>query len=217
MFPKREGGFTLMELVIASALTAIIVTAVCSVYMYSLRSWERGRATSMAYSTAVFAVKRLEDRIEKSISGYRIHNTYTGDSLILRFPITTDSLGNYVPIWYSPNPTYKSTFIYDAPSAIPYTEIFYLSDISGNRSVPGDILWRGTYKTGIGWVPDEEWSLASTNPRQGRIANVKSLGFSYGYYGASYYATVTITVEQNYGKQTSQVILSRRIRMRNHN
>ena len=219
---RYRSGVTLIEVMVATALTGILVTAVCSVYFYSLQAWERSRAAGAAYTTTVLGIRRLEERLEKAVR-CTVYSNPTGDELILYFPSQTDSKGEYVPIWTA-NPTSGKTYLRYTPyGSNPYSEIYYLSDKSGIRAKPGNILWRGKYTTGVGWVPDSEWSLIpGTNPPQGRVAPIKAISFSYTQnvtysgYSSVYAVWITITAEQKYRGQTSLISISRRVKLRNY-
>ena len=199
---NRIRGITLIELMVAASLTAVIITAVCSVYFYAMRLWQRGQAANLAYTTAVTGIERMEKEVENACA---IAYTMSYNEVFIRLPRDQDSAGEYVPV------EINNTFGYMTGDSM----VFYLSDESGNRGTPGNILWRSVGVLGGALVPDTEWSLYPEN-NEPRVSPIKSMTFVFiGQLWTPLVAEVTLTVERTCGTQTSEVTLKRCMKIRN--
>ncbi len=73
-FSKRSGGFTLIELMVAMAITTIIVTVLVSITGIALDSWQRGRAEIRASRQAKSMLDTMAKDFESLVS--RRGNTF---------------------------------------------------------------------------------------------------------------------------------------------
>jgi Tfp pilus assembly protein PilW len=102
--PRRdEGGFTLMELMIAGVVAAIVLLALITMYITSMQAWDRAgarlalqRNASMALDQVMFDV-RHGSRVEVGGGGTSltiIRTTAAGDSTIASYQLVGDQLRN---------------------------------------------------------------------------------------------------------------------------
>lgn len=66
--PKRPGGFTLIELMVAMAITTIIVTVLVSITGVALDTWQRGRAEIRASRQAKSMLDTMAKDFESMVS-----------------------------------------------------------------------------------------------------------------------------------------------------
>ena len=213
----RNRGFTLIELTVAISLMAVIVIAVCGIYFYILRLWERSQTATLAYMTAVAGMSRIEERAEKASYGY-VTTGINPYQLVLYYPSNKNASGQYVPQWTYRQSSGKFILDYYSQTSI-YSEVFYLSDASGDRTARGNILWRGKLMPSVGWVPDRDWSLIpGTN--EGRVAPIQSIAFAFlpslPYTTVPNVLTMTVTASRDYGGRTNTVRIKKSIMLRNH-
>ncbi len=196
---NHRSGMTLIELMIACGLTALIVTAVCGVYVYALQLWDRGQAASSTYMTASLGMTRMCKVIDLAANADTdIYGTFK-----IWVPRDKDSGGDYLPCWES-----NAELRYHTGDEV----IFYLSNYTGSPSTKGDILWKR-----VNGSPDAGWSLLP-NSRIGRVSPVQSLSLQVIYTsGTRKLVQVTMTAQQKHGKDTESLTLKRYVYLRNHN
>lgn len=66
--PKRSGGFTLIELMVAMAITTVIVTVLVTITGVALDSWQRGRAEIRASRQAKSMLDTMAKDFESMVS-----------------------------------------------------------------------------------------------------------------------------------------------------
>lgn len=195
----RDQGVTLIELIIASSLTALVATAVCGVYVYALRLYERGQAANSAYVAATLGVDRMARLVENAVDA---HASSYG-RLTIWLPMDQDSDGHHLPCWVG-----NSSLRYRPGDQIT----FYLSDTTGNAQLwHGNILWRS-----VNGQPDPSWSLLPGGT-QGRVAPVTELLFWIATFDTRKRVCIAVRTEQTYGNKVYPLTISRYVYLRNHN
>lgn len=196
---RRRSGVTLIELMIACGLTALIVTAVLGVYVYALQLWDRGQAESSTYTTASLGMVRICKALEQAT--YADTDAY--GNLKIWVPRDRETGGDYLPCWES-----NAQLAYHMGDEV----IFYLSNYTGASSASGDILWKR-----VNGCPDTGWSMFP-NSKQGRVSPVQSLSLQVVYVsGTRRLVQVTLTAQQKVGRKTESLTLKRYVYLRNHN
>ena len=189
----RNRGFTLIEVMIASLVLSLVLSALCSVYFAVSKEWERQNGRGTALAATSMACSRLSDYISQSVGAVVVNRIGTADALAVNLPADTAYSGTYVPTWSSGKIQYRSgNWI-----------IFYLSDSTGNYSRSGDILWCATMNWGSfpgSVTPDATWSLYYDQPR-GRITPISSIQFTLN---AGSLPSVTVVATSNYSVQATQ-------------
>lgn len=190
---------TLIELMIACGLTALIVTAVCGVYVYALRLWDRGQAASSAHMTASLGMTRICKVLDLATNA----DTDAFGVFKIWVPRDKDSAGEYLPCWES-----NAELRYHTGDEV----VFYLSNYTGSPSATGDILWKR-----VNGNPDSGYSLLP-NSRMGRVSPVQALSLRVVYtQGTRKLVQVTITAQQKQGREIGSLTLKRYVYLRNHN
>ncbi|MCX8495292.1 MAG: prepilin-type N-terminal cleavage/methylation domain-containing protein, partial [Akkermansiaceae bacterium] len=88
----RRAGFTLMELMVAMAITSIIVTVLVSVTSVALETWNRSRAELRASHMGKMAVDYMARDLEALV--VRSGNTYDWCQAILDPELSTPGIGD---------------------------------------------------------------------------------------------------------------------------
>ena len=206
---KNRRGLTLVELLIAGTISALVLSCVCGIYFSIARQCQRQQGQGDALLATSRACSRLSDYISVSMGATVLTRFSTGDALAVNLPANTAYSGVYVPTW--------------SGSAVKYVSgnwlVFYLSDTTGSYNQTGNILWAAT----MSWtnfpnsvVPDRTWSMYY-NTNNGRISPLKSISFSY--VDSTNHPKVVITATSSYriGGINSQLAQSRTVCMRNSN
>lgn len=167
----RNRGVSLIEVLLAATLMAIVLVPVLEVFGFITRQWATQVSRGNSVQDANLAMERMAKNIEQSIA-FDVTNAFI-------MPADTDVSGNYVPRWQSGSLAYY-----------PGTQYrFALSNKSGNAT-PGenkDHLWRYTRPTGglltmilSSWTKDSNWSLIDpTKPNSGGVVrNISVLTFT---------------------------------------
>lgn len=189
---RNSRAFTLVELLVATTVLALVLSSLCGIYFAVAKEWERqdGRGTALAATSA--ACTRISDYISQSVGAVVVNRFTTGDALAVNLPANT-AYGTYVPTWSGGKVQYQSgNWI-----------IFYLSNATGNYSIAGNILWAATMNWGSfpgSVTPDATWSLYYDQPK-GRIAPISSIQFAVV---TDNLPRVTITATSTYSTQTTQ-------------
>ncbi|MGC8862875.1 MAG: PulJ/GspJ family protein [Armatimonadota bacterium] len=206
--PAGRGGFTLAELMVATTITALVLSSLCGVYFATAGEWERQQGEADALVATSQTCARLADYVSQA-TGVVINTRFTpNDTLAVNLPADR-AYGSYAPVWGGNVVRYRSgSWV-----------IFYLSDSSGSYLTNGSILWAATF-TWAGFpasvVPDRAWSMYY-NTQLGRTASIRTIRFALDSSGS--YPSVTITVASAYriGGTEKQLTQSRTVCVRNAN
>lgn len=182
-----SSGFTLVELVVAVALVALVVGATLLVFWSGITLWDRHQAESTALWNSTEAVRRIMADARDAARCAVWARSGLSDALEVILPADTDANGNYVPAWY------QGKLIYREGQRV----IFYLSDATGAYDASGQILWRGTISgasnpTRSNVAPDTQWSLYY-NTRQGQLSGIESVTFATQDKDGLYWVVITAT------------------------
>ncbi|MHB9036215.1 MAG: PulJ/GspJ family protein [Armatimonadota bacterium] len=165
--PNRErSGFTLVELLIAGTVSALVLSCVCAIYFSVATGWERQQGEADALSSTSRSCARLGDYVSQAMGALAYTRFTTNDTLVLNMPLDK-AYGAYIPIWTGGKVQTRSG----------QWLAFYLSDTTGRFSNQGDILWAGVVDWSTSSVtPDSAWSLYSSGG-PGKITPLRSLRF----------------------------------------
>ncbi len=206
---KRSVGFSLVELLVASSVTAIVLTGICGVYFTIAREWERRQGLAQANTAVVDACSRLSQYISQAVGVELLTRFTSDDAIAVNLPLDSPYANVYAPVWSG------GRFRFRSGSWI----VFYLSDSTGSYYRYGDILWAGTM-TWTGFpasvVPDNSWSMYY-NTARGRTEGIKSLRFSMSSSGTRLIVTVTALATYTIGGVEKQVSHTRVVCLRNAN
>jgi len=151
---------TVIELMIAVTVSAVLIAALCETYWVMAGEFERqqGEGDALAYTS--FACSRISEYAAVSISAQTYSRYAPDDALCVQLPADM-AYGIYVPVQVGPQVDYR-----------PGQQImFYLSDSTGNYDRRGNILWSGAVISlwpSVTVTPDQSWSLYPGS-QQGRI------------------------------------------------
>lgn len=163
---RAASGFTLVELLVAGTVAAMIIACICEVYFALARDWERQQGASDALIATSRSCDRLGDYITQSMGAQISTRFTTNDTLTVNMPLDK-AYGVYVPIWTNGKIQTRSG----------QWLVFYLSNTTGSYTKNGDILWAGVLDTTNSTVtPDSSWSLYSSGG-PGKIVPLKSIRF----------------------------------------
>lgn len=196
-------GFTLVELMIASAATVLILSSLCGVYFAVIREWQRQQGEGDALIASTRACSRIADYASVAVGAAVFTRITASDTLALNLPADTAYGGLYVPTWNGGKMQFRSG-IWIA---------IYLSDSTGNINRTGSILWAGTVTwsgSTINVVPDRSWSLYYDRDI-GRVAPLKSIRFALDETGDKPAVTVTAVAAYKTGNTEKQLSRSRTI------
>ena len=213
--PHRDAdGFTLVELIVTILTLAVVVTALCDVFIANQKAWSRQSGKSSALIATGAALT--------SVGSYARNATYTriftrfssGDALVVCLPADR-AYGFYIPMNEHNDDYEGEPWDYQPGQSV----VFYLSDSTGSYARSGSILWAGTVPgsetpSAYNVTPDPSWSLypGTTN---GRIAPIASIRFETP--PGQRYENVDITVRSSYkaGAGTATLTRTRSICLRN--
>lgn len=194
---RGNKAFTLVELMVASSVTALLLGSICGIYFVISAEWDHQQGQASALTATSQACSRMHELISQAAGAYALDRFSTGDVLVINMP--SDKANNiYVPFWGASKLQYRSGAL----------KVFYTSDSTGSINRQGDILWLGDIViAGSSYTvtPDKEWSLYY-NSKRGRTAPIKSLRFTVT--SPSDYDRVTFTVASTYKLKTTQKQLS---------
>lgn len=206
---RSRRGLTLVELMVASAVTVFIIGSICGVYFSVVKEWQRQQGEGDALVATTRACSRVADYAAVAVGTYVTTRFTTNDVLTLNLPLDTAYSGTYVPIWNGGKMQYRSG---------PWIA-FYLSDSTGNINRTGDILWAANVDMSGGSpvvVPDTSWSMYY-NLNVGRITPLKSVRFDLDQSGAKPLLTITAVSGYKVGGAEKQLRETRTVCMRNAN
>lgn len=201
---RRQRGLTLIEVLLATVLTALVLGGVLGIFGFVMRQWGGQVSRSNALQAANLGMDRMTKEMRhailyESVDAYGVSNVFT-------FPNNKDSAGNYVPAWSGGKLQYQ-----------PGTRVrFYLSDTTGDPAVAGPILWREYLPVGGSWTIDSAWSLQPGSSARGQVANVTELSFSTTGMPANT-VRVALTIQVREGSQTTAYTVKRDVYLSNHN
>jgi len=205
---NSQRAFTLVELLITTAILGIVLTSVCGIYFSVSKEWERQQGEAEALMATSLACSRLADYISQATGASLESRFSANDTLLLNMPADQSS-GIYVPTWSEGKVQYRSGVWL----------VFYLSDSTGSLFRTGNILWGGTIAAGgYPWNvnPDATWSMYY-NTGKGRIAPLVSISFSIDSTGTR--PAITVHAVSNYKTSSTyeQISQSRTVCLRNAN
>jgi len=198
-------GFTLVEVMIATTVLALVLTSLCAIYFSVANEWQRQDGRGTALGATSMACTRVSDYVSQAVGVVVINRFGTGDALAVNLPANS-AYGVYAPTWSGGRIRYQTG----------NWMIFYLSNSTGSYGVSGNILWAATMTWGgfPGSVtPDAAWSLYYDQPK-GRIAPISSLQFTLA---SDRLPRLTMVATSSYaiGSTTSQVRLTRTVCLQN--
>lgn len=204
---KTRRGVTLIEILVAATVLALVMGAVLGVFNFSTRQWGRQVSRSEALLSANQAMNALCKDIGNSIN---VQADSSGVLSVFTLPGRTDAAGNYVPVLQNGSLAYQ-----------PGLQIHYhLSNGKGNAQ-GGTNLWREYWQTGgllglgSSWTQDADWSQLPGG-RTTKYPNVTAMTFSTTGMPANT-VRVSLTMTYQEGSQTSNYTVSRSVYMSNHN
>jgi hypothetical protein len=189
---------TLVEVLVAGSLIALVVGALCEMYLVGQKLAKRVGAQATAWQMANLGMERMAAIIEQGVSATVVGG---GGELEMTLPIDRDANGNYLPRLVGAGLAYGNGEMVR----------FYCANSGGVAS--GDILWLARKPVAGAWTPDAEWSL-TPGTTQGRVQPVSSLSFVKVNDCA---VTATIAASEPYGDKSASATLTRTIYLRNHN
>ncbi len=104
---RNERGITLLELMVALVITALLGMAIYNVCKMAMDAWQKGEARTQVYQNARIALDRMSEEIRSAItlnlnynSGKKIY--FNGTATQLNFIATAYApIGNYYDSWAS--------------------------------------------------------------------------------------------------------------------
>lgn len=102
---KNERGITLLELMVALVITALLGMAIYNVCKMAMDAWQKGEARTQVYQNARIAINRMSDEIRSATTPYSVYNPgddvyFYGQSDRLDFISTAYApIGNYYDSW----------------------------------------------------------------------------------------------------------------------
>lgn len=202
---KNSRGFTLVELLIVSAVLSLVLTSLCGIYLSVAAEWERQDGRGTALSVTSMACSRVSDYLSQAVGAVVLTRFEEGDAIAVNLPANS-AHGIYVPVWNAGRIEHQSgNWI-----------VFYLSDSTGDYRRTGDILWAATmnwstYPNGV--VPDSAWSLYQGQSK-GKISPISSLQFSVADDGLPL-VTVIATSAYKVGDTNDRIKLTRSVCVQN--
>ena len=87
------GGFTLVEILIALAIMAMIVTSTFTIFRSASKSWQKGETRSQRYQNARNAISRISAEISQAVINGNVLCRFIGDKNKISFVsfVSTDS------------------------------------------------------------------------------------------------------------------------------
>lgn len=202
---KRTRGISLVELLLAAVITAVILVPILGIFGSVGRQWSGHVSKSEAVQQANLAADVITNETKDAMAFSAAGDGPTRPN-VFTMP-QTDSSGNIV------------TSLVNGVLTLfqPGTKVrYYLSDNTGSITATGTVLWREYEPTGLSWVTDTVFSLlgGGSQPRA-RLGNISSLTFATD----STPNTVIVTIGSTFteSKSTNTFTVQRRIYLSNHN
>jgi len=231
--PSR--GFTLVELAVTTAVTALLLTTICAIYFSTATEWEHQQGLRDAVSATSRACSRLEEYIAQGVSAQLVDRFGSGfyDTLLVNLPLQTysgaspwvagqvpnlviirNTYGGYMPDWTSDSGRLRFQY---TSSNVQWVA-FYLSDSTGRYDRTGSILWAATAdrtSTPMVVTPDTAWSMETAT--SGRIAPLTSMRFTVDDSMKPKRVTITVYCSYKLKSTTKQITQVRSASLRNAN
>ena len=153
-------GVTLVELLIAVMVSAVLIGALCEMYLVLASEFERQQGEGDALACTSFACSRIAEYAVPAINAQTYTRYAPNDALCIKLPADM-AYGVYVPVQVGSRVEYR-----DGQQIM-----FYLSDSTGSYYRRGSILWAGVVNSlwpSVSVTPDQSWSLYPGGT-QGRI------------------------------------------------
>jgi type II secretion system protein J len=160
---KNERGVTLLELMVALVITALLGLAIYNVCKMAMDAWQKGESRTQVYQNARIALDRMSDEIRSAITLDKDYNPgkkiyFNGTATTLDFIATAHApIGNYYDSWR----TGSSDLRFDC------CEIGY--------SHSGEAIYR---RQQISDVPDST-SISSGGSSKELVTHITNLAFQY--------------------------------------
>jgi prepilin-type N-terminal cleavage/methylation domain-containing protein len=190
-------AFSLIELMVACSIVAIVLVSVIGIFGFAVRQWNYQIGTSTAMEEANLAADMMSKEISTGVQ-------WTSNTLVL--PANTDSAGNYVPA--SAN---GSKVVYASGTEVEY----YLSNSTGTAT-SGTDLWRMATNSFSLWKSDTVWSCLPGGVNSGpKFPNVTGLSILQGASANNITLSVTVSFPEN--GQLYAHTATRNVYLSNHN
>ncbi len=171
---KDKKGITLLELMVAMVITALLGMAIYNVCKLAMDAWQKGEARTQVYQNARIALNRMSEEIRSAItlnpdynSGKKIY--FNGTATQLDFIATAYApIGNYYHSWASGSDDLK----------------FDCCEIGYSLHASEKTIYR---RQQISGVPDST-SITSGGSTKEMATHITNLGFQY-YDGTSWQPT----------------------------
>jgi len=198
-------GFTLMEMMIAMTITALVFSVVADIFAAGTRQYALRASENIAMRQAASAFDRMTDDIRNAV---RFSSGTVSGNPVYTFilPANTDVSGNYIPN------SAGLAMLYAEGARVRY----YLSNSNGEQTTTGGtVLWRATAtSTGSVWTKDTAW----TKDAGGRANCDEVQTFTMAAASdAVDTVDVTLAVRSNIGVRTGDYTIRRRVVMINNN
>ena len=220
---------------ITTALTALLLLAICGIYFSTQTEWEHQQGMRDAVSATSRACTRIEEYIAQAVTVQLVDRFGSGynDALLLNMPalansgaspwtvgqvpnmaIIRNTYGGYVPDWTSASGRLRVQYTSSSAQWLA----FYLSDTTGRYDHTGSILWAATAdRTGspMTVTPDTSWSM--DNSTTGKIAPLTSIRFTVDDTMNPKRVTITVITSYKLKLAQKQLTQTRQASLRNAN
>ncbi len=167
---KNEKGLTLLELMVALVITALLGMAIYNVCKMAMDAWQKGEARTQVYQNMRIALDRMSEEIRSAITLDPTYNLSPNDDIY--FDGTSTTL-NFISIAHAPIGNY-----YDSNFAT--NELVFDCCEIGYRRLGTSILRRKQEKN----VPDD--NITTGGSEKELVTHITSLGFRYSSDGSSW-------------------------------
>lgn len=160
---KDKRGITLLELMVALVITALLGMAIYNVCKMAMDAWQKGEARTQVYQNMRIALDRMSEEIRSAITLDPTYNLSPNDDIY--FDGTSTTL-NFISIAHAPIGNY-----YDSNFAT--NELVFDCCEIGYRRLGTSILRRKQEKN----VPDD--NITTGGSEKELVTHITSLGFRY--------------------------------------
>ncbi len=129
----KPQGMTLVELMVALSISAVLITAVSGMLLSINSMWERSSSGNSAQLTLSEGVTRITTDMKNAVSCQILTRFSTNDAVIITLP-AGGSVGQYAPQMAANKIQYVAGTM----------RAYYLSNETGSWRISGNILWAGT-------------------------------------------------------------------------
>lgn len=161
---RNEKGITLLELMVALVITALLGLAIYNVSKMAMDAWQKGEARTQVYQNLRIALDRMSDEIRSAIT---LSSTYNPAPKKIYFYGQSNQL-DFISIAHAPIGNYYDSIFTPTPELV-----FDCCEIGYRRSGT-TILRRKQEKN----VPDDI-SITGGGTEKEMVTHIKSLGFQY--------------------------------------